>query len=383
MTGLSVNEASDLPTITYLSMDPLTSTVGSSQVLSYVERLALRGVDVNLITFEHDPSLVLHRRLLDLGVTWQPQRYGRHGAVGGLSRVLRAAWLVRGAAIVHARSDMPAASVMLAGVKHWVWDVRGLWIDQKVASGVVRSGSPQERVMRWVERKAACRSTAVISITASGVDALDERYRGLVSPKAQVVTTCADLDRFTSTPLPLAPVRVLLAGTLNRYYDTPIMLDLVAELRRRQAVELIVASPDGTAWEDELAAVDVVRLSATPAQMADLMSSCHVGLSVCRDDAGASLRAAMPTKIGELLASGRPVVVNPGLVDAAELLVRHECGVVFGSSTVLDLEWAVDQLEFLLNDPSTPDRCRSLAESHFDLGAGIDRLIAVYGSLKT
>ena len=331
MTDLSVDEVSDLPSITYLSMDPLTSTVGFSQVLSYVERLALRGVDVNLITFEHDPSPVLHRRLLDLGVTWQPQRYGRHGAVGGLGRVLRAAWIVRGSVIVHARSDMAAASVMLAGINLWVWDVRGLWIDQKVASGIVRRASLQERVMRWVERKAAGRSTAVISITASGVDELDERYGGLVSPKAQVVTTCADLERFTSVPLPLVPVRVLLAGTLNRYYDTPIMLDLVAELRRRRAVEFIVASPSGTAWEDELAAVDVVRVSATPAQMADLISSCHVGLSVCRDDAGVSLRAAMPTKIGELLASGRPVVVNPGLVDAAELLERYECGVVFGS----------------------------------------------------
>ena len=78
-----------------------------------------------------------------------------------------------------------------------------------------------------------------------------------------------------------------------------------------------------------------------------------------------------------------PVVVKPGLVDAAELLERYECGVVFGSSTPLGVERAADQLELLLNDPSTPDRCRSLAESHFDLRGGIDRLIAVYGSLKT
>jgi len=78
-----------------------------------------------------------------------------------------------------------------------------------------------------------------------------------------------------------------------------------------------------------------------------------------------------------------PMVVNPGLVDAAELLERYECGVVFGSSTSLGVERAADQIELLLNDPSTPDRCRSLAESHFDLRSGIDRLIAFYGSLKT
>jgi hypothetical protein len=103
-------------------------------------------------------------------------------------------------------------------------------------------------------------------------------------------------------------------------------------------------------------------------------------LSVCRDDAGASLLAAMPTKIGEFLASGRPVIVNPGLVDAAGLLERHECGVVFGSAGHLRVGEVVDQLERLLADPATPERCRSLAEVHFNLDRGVDSLVGVYSA---
>ena len=70
--------------------------------------------------------------------------------------------------------------------------------------------------------------------------------------------------------------------------------------------------------------MDALRVSATRDEMAKLVSSCHVGLSVCRDDAGPSLQAAMPTKIGEFLASGRPVVVNPGPGDAAGWVERSE-----------------------------------------------------------
>jgi glycosyltransferase involved in cell wall biosynthesis len=370
----------DLATVTYVSMDPLTSTVGSSQVLAYVERMARRGVDVDLVTFEHDVDADLGRRLSGLGIRWMPQRFGLRGPVGGLGRVLRAAWIIRGAAVVHARSDMAAAAAMLSGVDRWVWDVRSLWVDQKVASGVIRPGSLQERVMRWVERLAAHRSTAVITLTESAIDELDRRYEGAVTSKASVITTCVDLNRFETSPLPPVPLRVLLAGTLNRYYDVHTMLDLIAELRCRHRVEFIVASPGETDWEDELRGVEAVRVTATPGEMVNLVSSSHVGLSVCRDDAGASLLAAMPTKIGEFLASGRPVIVNPGLVDAAGLLERHECGVVFGSAGHLRVGEVVDQLERLLADPATPERCRSLAEVHFNLDRGVDSLVGVYSA---
>ena len=372
---------SRLPTVTYLSIDPLSSTVGFSQVLAYVERMFQRGVGIDLVTFEHVLDPVLSERLAALGVKWRPQRYGRRGPLGSLGRVFRASRALRGATVVHARSDLAAAAAMLAGIDRWLWDVRSLWVDQKVASGVVRAGSLQERAMRWVERRAARRSTAVVALTGSAINELDRRYAGVVSSKARVVTTCTDLERFGVSPLPPLPLRVLLAGTLNRYYDVPAMLDLVSELRRKNPVELIVASPEDTAWETELERAEVVRISADPEEMVDLVSSCHVGLSMCRDDAGPSLLAAMPTKVGEFLASGRPVVVNPGLIDAAGFVERYKCGVVFGRTASISTEAAVDQLELLLADPKTPERCRSLAEAQFDLEWGVDQLVETYSSL--
>jgi glycosyltransferase involved in cell wall biosynthesis len=377
-----MNDARNLPVVTYLSMDPVTSTVGQSQVLNYIERLAEGGLAIELVTFEHHVDTALRARLVDLGVSWWPQNYGRHGAVAGLGRVIRAAGVIRGAALVHARSDMAAAAAILAGIDNWVWDVRSLWADQKVATGVLRSGSPQERILRWVERRSATGSAAVITLTASAIAELDRRYDGIVAPKARVITTCTDLERFSVSPMPTTTtVRVLLAGTLNRYYDMRSMLDLVAELRRRRPVEFVVVSPESTAFEDELAALEVIRLSATPDEMVELVASCHVGLSVCRDDAGVSLKAAMPTKIGEFLASGRPVVVNPGLVDIAELVQSCECGIVFGSSGPCSVEEAVDLIEERLADPATPGRCRGLAEEHFDLERGVDHLLDTYRSV--
>ena len=214
-------------------------------------------------------------------------------------------------------------------------------------------------------------------MTGSAIAELDRRYGDAVGSKATVITTCVDRRRFRPVDTPsFGPIRLLLAGTLNRYYDVPLMLEFVRELQRREDVELVVATPGETEWGDELASVDAVRTSATPDQMPSLIASCHAGLSVCRDDAGASLLAAMPTKIGEFLAVGRPVVVNAGLADAATLLSEVGAGVVLGGRSGVDQ--GVDRLLDLVGDRQTTERAVALAASHFDLDEGVDRLIGVY-----
>ncbi len=104
-----------LPPVTYLTTDSLAEGIGASQVLAYVERLAGRGLDMRLHTFEKTaPTEALRRLLADKGISWHPHPFGTLGAHGGLSRIVTGARAVRGAAIVHARSDLAAASTLLA-----------------------------------------------------------------------------------------------------------------------------------------------------------------------------------------------------------------------------------------------------------------------------
>jgi glycosyltransferase involved in cell wall biosynthesis len=116
--------------------------------------------------------------------------------------------------------------------------------------------------------------------------------------------------------------------------------------------------------------------SALPAEMPARVSAHHAGLGMLRPGAGNV--AAMPTKIGEFLAVGRPVVVSPGLGDLDDLLARYDCGVVVPDATTSGLHRAVDHLERLLDDPACPGRCRELAAQHFDLDSGIDALLEAY-----
>ncbi|MEJ7583478.1 MAG: hypothetical protein WKF43_05165 [Acidimicrobiales bacterium] len=156
--------AASLPPLTYLTFDGIGAGVGASQVLPYVLGAAARGLDVTLHSFEQAaPGEELTERLADAGVDWRPHGFGGFGARAGSFRVARAVPWLRGRPLVHARSDLAAASAILARPEAWVWDVRSFWIDQRMALGSVRRGSLAERALRGIERRAAERAARIVT----------------------------------------------------------------------------------------------------------------------------------------------------------------------------------------------------------------------------
>lgn len=232
--------------------------------------------------------------------------------------------------------------------------------------------------MQSVEVSSARSCTGIITLTKAAVDVLAMRYGDDVAAKATVIPTCTDLELFAFSPFPnLPPVRLLLAGTLSGIYDVPTMLRFVEHLSSYFPAELTILAPGPTPWDDRLGATGHTPRRAESSAMPGWMREHHVGLSILKD-VGISNRGAVPTKLGEFLASGRPVVLNAGVGDMDELLSAHDCGVVVRGPSERELVDAAQELVRLLEDPGTAARCRALATEHFDLERGVDQLMAVY-----
>ena len=103
-------------------------------------------------------------------------------------------------------------------------------------------------------------------------------------------------------------------------------------------------------------------------------------MSICKLDAGPSLSAAMPTKIGEFLACGRPIVVNKGLGDMDKFLKEFNAGVSLDGDKI-NLKKSAADLMTLVLDPETPDRCRALAEKYFSMEVSAKRYLDLYGQM--
>jgi glycosyltransferase involved in cell wall biosynthesis len=295
-----------------------------------------------------------------------------------MARTVQGAAAVRGAALVHARAHLGGAAARLSGARAWVWDVRSFWIDQRIDLGMVRRGSTTERVLRWMEQRVACSSTAVVTLSAAAIPALSALTGCDLAGKAQVVSTCVDLERFAATPMPEGPsVRLLMSGSLNALYDVPRMLEFHRQLRALRPCDLVWAGPRESPWIATLEAAGVSPYERAFADMPAEVAAADAGLCMLQGSPLSAVAAA-PTKVAEFLACGRPVVLSRGIGDFDDLLAEYRSGVVVDSSDGEALLRAARELCELLEDPHLGERCRQLAEQHFDVERGVDRLLEVY-----
>jgi hypothetical protein len=188
-----------------------------------------------------------------------------------------------------------------------------------------------------------------------------------------------DLDHFQLSPKTPSKFRALFSGTYNDYYDLDLSSQFMEELRKQIVVETDWARPA----ESNKSSLGVGEERVFPAAqigMAELIPNYSFGISICKMNAGPSLTAAMPTKIGEFLACGRPVVVNKGLGDMDQFIEEFEAGVILDGSSD-NLTNGASRLIDLTLDPQTPQRCRALAEKYFSMDVGANKYLDLYSKM--
>ena len=365
--------------LTYATVDSLSEGVGSSQIAPLMEKLSGHGMKINLITFEKvSPSISISERMLTTGITWTQIPFGKPGPLGGLWRTKKLAQVISDSEITHARSDFPAVAARLNGQSRILWDVRSLWADQRkfiesnpAKRALLTAYAPFENI--------ACNSAIAIStLTSAIVPILEERHKKLPQLRT-VVPTSVDLERFKFSQRIPSKLRGLYSGTYNNYYDLELSRRFIFALRQVIDCEVNWAKPKESDVL-HLNAGESSSFSVAQPEMANLMADYSFGLSICKENAGPSLKAAMPTKIAEFLAIGRPVVVNLGLGDCDALFSDGKAGIVLKRGD--DLKAKAKELIALCGNPETPQNCRSLAEKHFDLNTGVKNYLDIYASMR-
>jgi glycosyltransferase involved in cell wall biosynthesis len=77
--------------------------------------------------------------------------------------------------------------------------------------------------------------------------------------------------------------------------------------------------------------------------------------------------ASSPTKNGEYLACGLPLILNAGIGDSDVLATEWNIGALVTEFTEENYSQAIDKIEQLVNDADIRTRTRSVAKLHFDL----------------
>ncbi len=396
--------------VLYISYDGVMEPLGQSQVLAYLKKLA-KEHEITLVSYEKcrdwgdkPRRQEMLKAVKEAGIRWRSLIYHKNPTVLATSYDLFRGMLVcvylatrYRIQIAHGRSYVP--SVLALALKEvfgtrFIFDMRSFWPDERVDAGIWQAGSRVYKAAKWFERRFLTRADVIVSLTHTGVSALqDLPILKNKEPWFEVIPTCTDLERFcpaspnSADPGPAARAfTVGMVGTVSGWYLFDLMLDgfkIVRELRP-DARLLIINRYEHDYIRERL------RADGVPASSVEIKSVLYSEVSneMRRMDAGVffikpvwSKLGSSPTKWGEFLGCGVPCLTNAGIGDVEQILEGERVGVVLRHLAPEGLESAVRELLVLAEDPDVRKRCVEVAHKRFSLDGGVRAYDRIYRSL--
>ena len=364
--------------LAYFSHDSISEGVGRSQILSLCRELAIAGVEVNLFTFEKiPPSLDLENLVANSSIHWKWFPFKNGGTFPAISRINTLRKVKGDFDVIHARGDLPAFAAVLRNQEPVLWDIRSLWTEQKKVLNPRQFNVFARTILESMNQFTSRRVSAYNTLTNAITEVIRDKYPRLPLIHS-VVSTCVDTKLFTLEPhFPKIPLG-LLSGTFNSIYNSQLIREFNHYVMKHFGHKILwIRGFESSDQTKDLGQQEII--SSSYDDVARFVAQSSYGISICRNDLGDSLKAAMPTKIAEFLSVGRPVIVNSLLGDVKELLIKKNVAVALDSQS--DIPTAALQLMILISDPTTPSRCRQLAEKTFSLKYATKQFISLYESI--
>jgi glycosyltransferase involved in cell wall biosynthesis len=384
--------------VLFASYDAIADGPGRSQTIPYLRGLAGRGHAMAMLSFERPEVLADDARIAEVegalgGAPWTRVRWRRSPSrdlVYGLAAMRRAV-REHGATLVHARGYVPAFLAQRLSLP-FLFDMRGFWPDERADAGLWTRRSVGYRLWKRIE-KGLCRDArGIVVLTERAKNELRRLGLAPETTPVQVIPTCADLARFRPVPSAERPpecrggaARYLIFGSTGTWYLRDETLDLAAAALHRdpEAVLHVLTLDPPAPLAEGLArrGVDPRRClvrSVAPAEAARWISGARAAIVLLRSTW--SKGASCPTKLGELLGCGVPVLMNRGIGDADRILDEEEVGVAVTGFDAEAFGAALSALDRLWTGGARTvvARCLAAAERRFALPIGVDRYDFAY-----
>ena len=398
--------------VLYISYDGMTDPLGQSQVIPYLRELTKQGYQFTLLSVEKKQRLAesgkeVKQMLAEMGIEWetllfttQPpllcKLYDQKKINATASRLHKE----KKFDMIHCRSYVAAA----AGVKllhrfgvPFLFDMRGFWVDERVDSGHWKIKNPLYRILyklyKKKEKKYFSGSAHIISLTEKGKEELINAY-GVPAEKITVIPCCADLGHFDYNKISEGDkknAKKLLGisnddkvlsylGSLGGWYMTDEMLDFFAVMKKTiPGAKFLFITKDNRehivnkAISRGISEKDILVQPATRKEVPLYLSVSHWSIFFIKDVY--SKKASSPTKQGEIMGMGIPLICND-IGDTGYIINNTRSGIVINGFSKNDYSKALNAFDKL--DAINTENIRQGATLFFDLKIGTARYLQVY-----
>jgi glycosyltransferase involved in cell wall biosynthesis len=247
----------------------------------------------------------------------------------------------------------------------WVFEIRDLWPESAVTTGVLRPRAFLTRFLYWLERRACASADRINVLTPAFRDDIVRRKLS-GADKITLIPNGADLSTFQPGPRDNNARRefgwggrtvVLYAGALGRANAIGQLVAAADRLRGRNDILIAVAGdgPERKRWQDEAGRQGLSNIQFLGAQpketMPGLVNACDVGAAVLQRNS--TFATVYPNKVFDYMACARPVLLAVDGV-ARQLVCEEARAGVFAEPE--DAEALAKAITMLADD--TPLRVR-------------------------
>lgn len=400
--------------VLFISYNGMLDPLGQTQVIPYLRELAKRGVRYTLLSFERAKAFTpegvrqceeLRRELSTQGIEWHWLRYHQRPSVPAtiydvFAGIRKARSLVKRNKIelVHARAHIPATIALVLkknlGTK-MIFDLRGLMAEEYVDAQHWRKDSLPYRLTKSTERQILASADAVVTLTER-IWPIIKEWDGLRGREVhhEVIPCCVDLSLFKFSEDDRARRRaelglgeqftIVYSGSLDGWYLTEQMADFFAAFVRQKPDAHLVWLTNGShdrvkeLMANRNIAADRFSVLSVPARLVpSYLAAADAGLSFIKRCV--SKLASSPTKNGEYLACGLPLVINAGIGDSDALVNEWQAGVLLEDFNEAEYARIGKLIEEMAARPDARQRARAVAERLFDLQTvGAARYASLY-----
>lgn len=408
-----------MPKTLYICYFGVREPLVQTQVIPYLLEIAKDGISLILLTFEPDfhekwaaEQIQAERKnLAAKGIEWHCLPYHkRFSAVATAYDILNGARLIRRMIhekkidILHGRVHVPTLMAALARKfskqkPKLLFDIRGFFPEEYTDAGIWPEGGVLYRSAKQIEKWLMKEADGFVVLTEKARDILfpESKETGFdkLGRPVEVIPCCVDLNRFQvaneesrqamRTKLGVDDRWVVVyVGSFGGWYLTEEMRDFFAAALESnpKTFILILTQRNKEKIVDNLrekgfAETDFFVGSVSPGEIPGYLCAADIALSFIK--ACYSKQSSSPTKIAEYLASGLPIIANPGVGDVDALITGNEVGVLIEDFSCESYLKALGEIKEL---GDVREKCRQTVRREFDLEkVGGERYRAFYSKL--
>lgn len=401
--------------VLFISYDGLTDQLGQSQVIPYLQGLSEKGFQMTVLSLEKPDRLMQSKNYIQTllqpySIEWIWVKYTAKPKVLStmfdlykLNRMAHKLMRIHRFDMIHCRSYIPALVGLELKKKFgckMLFDMRGFWADERIDGGLWNLNNPLFRTIynffKSKEKRILAKADHTVSLTENAAQLIvSGNLAGKFNGRISVIPCCVDNSLFDPhiiteerknelrfhSGIKEGEFVLSYLGAIGTWYMLDEMLKffklLLGEIPYSRFL-FITQEPSTLIFEkcNELN-IDKNHVTVVQANRKEVPAWLSLSnASIFFIKPSFSKQASSPTKQGEIMSMGIPVICNAGVGDTDKIVKDSQSGFVVESFTNDSFLRAVNYLKSF--DPYARRSIRDEAIKIFSLEKGVEKYASIY-----